>query len=229
MSAVLAERIADAATTPVWADGGRLLIVPFARPHATLSWAPLRGGRARARAVAWRQVSDDELAVGVDPERLLADSLARSGVADAVGLLTARDLSTFEDVRLSDGAHTVRCVATVGLGNALSAGDPPGRLHPVGTINLLCQLPVPLDEGALVEAVALCAEARTAAVLAGGVASRVSGRPATGTGTDCIVVAAPEGLCEERYVGKHTRLGALIGQAVRDATAAGVARWQADQ
>ncbi|WNG37162.1 adenosylcobinamide amidohydrolase [Archangium violaceum] len=209
---------------PSLEGGGRLLVVRFERPHAVLSWAVINGGRRRARAVVWRQVRDDELVPGVDPVALLAASLGESS-EETVGLLTSRDVSTFDDVRLASGALSARCVATVGLGNALAAGDEPGPLRSVGTINLLCQLSRPLSEGALVEAVALAAEARTAALMEARVPSRRSLRAATGTGTDCIVVAAPEGPGGETYVGKHTRLGSLLGGAVREATARGVRRW----
>ncbi|WNG47582.1 adenosylcobinamide amidohydrolase [Archangium minus] len=209
---------------PSLEGGGRLLVVRFERPHAVLSWAVINGGRRRARAVVWRQVRDDELVPGVDPVALLAASLGESS-EETVGLLTSRDVSTFDDVRLASGALSARCVATVGLGNALAAGDEPGPLRSVGTINLLCQLSRPLSEGALVEAVALATEARTAALMEARVPSRRSLRVATGTGTDCIVVAAPEGPGGETYVGKHTRLGSLLGGAVREATARGVRRW----
>ena len=220
----LAADPADLFAPPELRPHARLLVVPFARPHAVLSWASAGGGRTRARAVVWRQVTDAELPPEVDPEALLRASLTEGGLDSAVGLLTARDLATFEEVALRDEAAQVRCVATVGLGNALAAGDSPGPLR-VGTINLLVQLATPLSEPALVETIALAAEARTAAVLEVRVPSRRSLRAATGTGTDCIVVAAPEAPGGARYAGKHTALGALVGAAVREATARGVRRW----
>lgn len=212
--------------TPTLEDGGRLLVVRFDRPHAALSWAPWNGGRARVGAVAWRHVLDGELGRNDDPRALLGESLAAAGLEGAVGLLTARDLASFDEVALTDGDFSVSCVATVGLSNALAAGDPPGPLRSaVGTINLLAQFSTPLAEEALVEACALCAEARTAAMLARAIPSRRTGRPATGTGTDCIVVAAPDEPRGEPYVGKHTALGALIGASVHEACARGIARW----
>jgi adenosylcobinamide amidohydrolase len=179
----------------------------------------------------------------------VAETLARAGLDDAVGLLTARDLTTFDCVTRQAGELTARAVATVGLGNALSAGDPPAAPPPapstpstpstpsmpsmpsmpsiiVGTINILLQVTAPLSDGALIELLALAAEARTAAVLEGRVPSRQSGEVATGTGTDCIVVAAPDdGRAGERYAGKHTALGALAGNVVREAVSRGVHRW----
>lgn len=203
----------------------RLLVVRFDRPHRTLSSAVKNGGLRSASAVAWRQVGNTELDAHTDPEALLAASLAEAGLEEAIGLLTARDLSTFEEVVRSDGGMAARCVATVGLGNALAIGDPPGPLRPVGTINLLCQLAAPLMDAALVEACAIAAEAKTAAMIEADVPSRRTGRRATGTGTDCIVVAAPDEPVGERYVGKHTPVGALLGAAVHEATTRGIARW----
>jgi adenosylcobinamide amidohydrolase len=59
----------------------------------------------------------------------------------------------------------------------------------------------------------------------GAVPRRRSGRPSTGTGTDCIVVTAPDGESGQEYTGKHTLLGALIGGVVHQACARGIARW----
>jgi adenosylcobinamide amidohydrolase len=189
---------------------GKRLFVSLGAPHRCLSWAIVNGGLVQASAVEWRQVDDGEEVYTFSP--------------GAIGLLTARRLDAFEEQQTDE----VRCAATVGLGNALAAGDPPGRFRPIGTINVLVQLARPLADAALVEACALAAEARTAAVLEARVPSRVSGRPATGTGTDCIVIAAPVAVEGERWVGKHTALGAQIGATVREATARGVAAWLAE-
>ena len=216
----------------------RLLVVRFERPHRTLSWAVVNGGFRVASAVVWRQVIDDELGLVVDPGALLTTSLAELGVPDAVGFLTARDLAAFDDVVQVQGELAARCVATVGLGNALTVGDPPGPLRPVGTINLLAQVSVPLDDGALVEACALVAEARTAAVMEANLPSRRTGRVATGTGTDCIAVAAPEGsfgtsLCRQthrprRAAGSHRVQGHVTGRGPLDrrAEARAMMAWQ---
>ncbi|NIZ09129.1 hypothetical protein HCZ97_06765 [Pseudooceanicola sp. HF7] len=47
--------------------------------------------------------------------------------------------------------------------------------------------------------------------------------PATGTGTDCIAVAAPAG--QGRHAGLQTASAEAAVQAVLSATRAGVARW----
>ena len=203
---------------------GRALIVPLDGPHEVISWAIVNGGRRRAPQVIWREVLLGELGPDVDAFALMTETLARLAAPSAVGLLTARDVRTYEDVTVERAGVFARCIATVGLGNALAAGDPPA-LERTGTINLLCRVSVPLSEGALVETCALAAEARTAALLAANVPSGLSSRPATGTGTDCIVIAAPVGADGATFAGKHTACGSAVGAAVYDAVAQGVRRW----
>jgi adenosylcobinamide amidohydrolase len=212
----------------------RLLVVPLGAPHDVLSWAIVNGGRRVAREVVWREVVRGELGPEVDPAALLRRALVEAGLPEAVGLLTARDVRSFDGAEVvdpSDADLRAACVATVGLANALAAGDPPGTGHP-GTINLCVSVSAPLTEEALLESLALAAEARTAAMLAARLPSPLSGRPASGTGTDCIVVAAPVAAASHprlAYAGKHTRVGALVGAAVRDAVARGIARWLEEQ
>jgi len=110
-------------------------------------------------------------------------------------------------------------VVTVGLSNALSAGDPPTAVPAAGTINVCTWVSVPLTSAAMVETLALVSEARTAAVLQRRIPSTVSERPATGTGTDCVVVACPRAPDVDRvgYAGKHTAIGSAVGSSVREA------------
>jgi adenosylcobinamide amidohydrolase len=148
---------------------------------------------------------------------------------DAVGLLTSRRLDAHVDERCEYAGLRARCVTTVGLGNALRAGDPPGASARIGTINTLCSLSCALSQEALLEALALAAEARALAVREAGVASTRSGLPASGTGTDCIVIAAPDLVDAGRYSGKHTALGHVLGAAVHAATRRGVEQWQRER
>lgn len=225
----LPSRIGDAAGSRASVNRrGRWLIVEFAEPQVVLSWAIVGGGLRRARTVAWYEVEERELRPPVDPRRFLRQRLEEGAMAQAVGLLTSRSLDSYVDVQRSYGSWSARCVATVGLGNAVRIGDPPGPTGRIGTVNLLCSLSGALGENALVEALALASEARTAAVLEARVPSAVSGLAATGTGTDCIVVsAAAEGVALE-YAGKHTVVGHLIGAAVSEAIGRGAEVWKAE-
>ena len=203
------------------------LVARFATEHSTASWAIVGGGLRTAWAVAWMQVREAELPPTVDARVLLGDRLAAAGLHGAVGLMTTRDLASFVDATARHGELSARCIATVGLGNALRAGDPPGRSIP-GTINLLCRVSVALSPEAQLEALALAAEARTLAVREAGVPSTRSGLPASGTGTDCIVIAAPRTDDAAGYAGKHTAIGHVIGAAVLEATRRGIERNQRD-
>jgi len=205
---------------------GRWLVARFRDVHATASWAIVGGGLHRTRAIAWHQVTDHELRPPVDALALFRHRLRERDLSDAVGLLTSRDVASYADREATYGDVAARCVVTVGLGNALRAGDLPGSSGRIGTINVLCRVSTPLSPEALLEALALATEARTLAVREAAIASTRSGEPASGTGTDCVVIAAPEDGPGARYAGKHTALGHVIGAAVRDATAEGVAIWK---
>jgi hypothetical protein len=68
-------------------------------------------------------------------------------------------------------------------------GDPATAGMAPGTINLAVVMNQRLSGPAMAEALAMAAEARVAAVQAAGILSTRTKRSATGTGTDCIVVA----------------------------------------
>lgn len=216
---------ADAATFAPVEPRPRQLLVRFGEPHRVVSWAIVGGGLRRAGGVAWLQVSDAELRPPVDAREHARARLAEAELSDAVALLTSRDVRTYEDVHATYQDVTCRCVATVGLGNALRAGDPPGSTGHIGTINVLCQLSVALTDEALLEALALAAEARALAIREAEIASIVSGLPASGTGTDCTVIAAPDTSPRHCYAGKHTAIGYLVGHTVHAAVHAGAAQW----
>jgi len=208
---------------------GRWLVARFGEPHTAWSWAIVNGGRVETEAVAWYFLRAGELTEALDPETLLREALRRRGLGDAVGLLTSRRAGAY--VQGEAECEGIRChtVATVGLSNALRAGDPLSVAQTAGTINALCRVSVSLTAEAGIEALAVAAEARTAAVLESGTESAVSRLPATGTGTDCIVVAHPNSGRPERYAGKHTAIGHVIGLSVYDAVRRGAALWHAEQ
>lgn len=184
-----------------------------------------------SRTAAWCQVATEELGTSVSPREFLRDKFARAGIAgDAVGMLTSADLDGYMDIEKSGSGVSARVIATVGMSNALRVGDPVRREVAAGTINLLCALSARMTKEALIEAMSIAAEARTAAVLESGILSGETGLPATGTGTDCMVLAAPVAPSEAEpivYTGKHTLTGSLIGQAVFEAVRAGCQNWLA--
>lgn len=217
---------------------GPWLLARFAQRQRVLSWAIVGGGLREADVVAWLEVKNADLPPTVDPRALLEQRMRDYGVGSGVGLLTSRKLDAFVDVTRAAqdlsaaGELSARCVATVGLGNALRAGDAPVALRPVGTINIVCCVSVPLSDEALLEALALASEAKALAVREANVPSFATGELASGTGTDCVVIAAPSidrELAAHVYAGKHTTLGYLIGAVVHEAVARGAAAWKVEQ
>ena len=126
----------------------------------------------------------------------------------------------------------VLAVTTGGVeGNAGRAGDPAWYLETetgfedtrgdplapkTGTINSMIFINQALTPAALTRSIVTATEAKSAALQELAVNSRYSMEPATGTGTDQIAVASPltDGF-ELTSSGKHTKLGELIGRAVK--------------
>lgn len=204
------------------------IIVTLPGPHRVLSWALVGGGLCQLSAVVWREVQNRDLGPGVCAQSLLQESLKAVGYPNATGLLTSAPLRDYCAVQETRDGHTAFALATVGLSNALAVGDPPNiKPRSFGTINLLAWFSHALSESATVEALSIAAEARTAAVLEAKVQSRVSEQFASGTGTDCIVVASPSGSNEHAYAGKHTNSGSLLGQTSLAAVRGGISKWRA--
>jgi adenosylcobinamide amidohydrolase len=163
----------------------------------------------------------------VDAKRLFEERRKqRAGDTEGVGFLTGCSLAEFVEKRRDWDELSARCIATVGLRNALRVGDlpSPGVISP-GTINILLQTSFPLSECGSLEALSLVVEARTLAVLEAHVPSGVGNAIATGTGTDCVVVASPlpsSNDSEVCFSGKHTEFGHLIGSCVYDAVSHGI-------
>jgi len=209
----------------------RWLVVSFDEPVRACSWAVVGGGIVQARHVAWLEVRNADLGPSVDPKHLLLERFRAAGLEPGVGLLTSRPVATYTESTVTLHGTTAYCLATVGLGNALRAGDPAVPSPGIGTINLLAYVDVPLSDEGLLEASAIATEAKCAVVLEAGLRSRESGRPATGTGTDCSVVTSAGGgrfTRLETYAGKHTLAGSVVGAAVERAVGEGVHRWLKD-
>ena len=218
-------RYADEACS-VRVDRARVHI-RFSAPQRVLSFAPYRGGYGEAQSVAIWQVTNAQLPLGVDPLALLA-SYMQSLDAGGVGLLTSRSIDKVEFASAEHGGLRARAIVTAGLSNALRVGDSPGPLRTVGTINSVVQVSAPLSFEAAIEALSLVAEARTLAVLEANEPSRRSLLPATGTGTDCIVVCSPVAPTPELYAGKHTAIGHLLGSVALSALRAAVQGWSSE-
>ncbi len=210
---------------------GRFLIVHFPKPQSFLSWAIIGGGRIQGETVAWCEVRNVELPVSMDPKKFLEARFSAEGIQNAVGLMTSRSLDSYVDIEKNLDGISARSIATVGLSNALRVGEPPSQKMGVGTINILCHVSRSLSEEALLEALAVAAEAKTTVILEASCAGILTGEEntVTGTGTDCIVMATPEGHPKLRYAGKHTLIGYLVGSVVMESVRRGVEIWKREQ
>ena len=176
------------------------------------------------RSIVNHQVRTDEYPSEDPAPFLLALARRLQAPAPVVGLMTGVLMERLARYRVRRDALLLECFATVGLSNALAVGDPATYEEKPGTINLIVVLNQPLTEAALVEATAMITEAKTRALFDARVKSTVSDSLATGTGTDCVAIACPDGAPTFRYCGKHTLLGELLGRVVYEAMGEGLRR-----
>ena len=185
------------------------------------------GGFSRARVVANHQVSDDDPRATEAPLWYLRRTIRDLAIdpRGVVAMMTGAHVGRAAYAFAGRGSLLAGAWCTAGCSNALRVGDRAtfGSAAP-GTINLIVALNESFEDGALAEAVQISTEARVVAVQGAKVTSKRSGKPATGTGTDCLVVAAPVGKAAHRYCGKHTVAGELIGRAVLASCARALAR-----
>ncbi|OLP61831.1 hypothetical protein BJF93_19270 [Xaviernesmea oryzae] len=213
--------------TPTITLKNDILAVRFAAQQWMLSWSLTRPGFVQADTVAWLHVSQADLPVGVDPAGLLRGRMAAAGHDAAVQMMTSRDLRRHHAVTRRSGDISAFCLATVGLGNAGRVGHPSLPAAKLGTINLAVQVDQCLDQAGLIESLSIVTQARTAAVM--DIGWTIDNAVATGTGTDCIVVACPTQGLAQTYAGLHTEIGAALGTAVYEAVLAGAREWVAEK
>lgn len=143
------------------------------------------------------------------------------------GIGTAADMENMSKVEKTYNDLTVTALVTGGIEtNGGRVGDPASyveenskieMLKP-GTINILVMIDGAMDAGVLARALVTTTEAKTAAIqelLAG---SNYSNGLATGSGTDGTIVCCNlESKRSYSNAGKHSKMGELIGQAVKEA------------
>ncbi len=192
-----------------------------------LSWAPNRAGFVTARHILWREVRNADLPPDLDVTEWFSAELAARGASQAVAFLTSRHVSCHHDYTVQIGDTTVRAIATVGLSNIERVGHRVDRSgHDWGnwgTINMVIELSTGLTHAAMLETMSIAVQARTAAVIEAGHVLPTG--VATGTGTDCVAVAAPAG--SQIHAGLHTQIGEAVGRAAYTAVSAGISEWMA--
>lgn len=195
--------------------------------HSVLSWAINRPGFCVSRHITWREVRDAEFTFDFDVDGWLATELTKTKRDRHVVLLTSRDVGSYETCSHRIEDITAKAVVTVGLSNGERVGTRrQGQRMQYGTVNIALQLSCHLSQGAMLEAISIIAQARTAAILDHGPTLDGIGK-ITGTGTDCIALACPlsDGHPPNDYAGLHTATGEAIGYSVYNAMTAGITTW----
>lgn len=184
---------------------------------------------ARARSIVNHQVPANPGPLGrvvrkwSDPARYLGELARRLKAASpVVGLMTAVPMKQLVIDREQTALVSIECFCTVGVANAVQAGEEGThkgtmrRCDQSGTINIILVTNATLTTPAMVTAVQVATESKTATLIKNKVRS-ASGRPclATGTGTDAVVIACSlEGQYRVQYSGTHTEIGSMIGRLV---------------
>jgi adenosylcobinamide amidohydrolase len=215
-----------------WRIHDRTLIVELPVPYRVIGWAPLGGGLVRASAILNHRIAMDDRAATEAPRAYLRRVARQLGFdpGRTIAMMTAADIPRAGFATIRRGGLIASAWCSAGCSNALRVGDRATAGTPAaGTINLIAAINRPLTDAALAEALQIAVEARVAAVLDAGIKSVRSGASATGTGTDCVAIAAPEIAAANRagaivYCGKHTLIGETIGRAALRACAAALAR-----
>lgn len=220
------------------------LIITLGGRRRVLSSAPQGGGFRPASYILNHQVETNPIPNSPppqffsDPARYLRKLASRLGAGKGtVGLMTAVPMTQLVTARVSAGRLWVECFATVGVTNAVRAGEWPEtgsyryRRAGLGTINLILITNGSLSNAAMVGAVQVATETKTGVLRDHAVPSWTGLAGATGTGTDAVVIA-----CRLRgqgprhaYSGSHTVMGALVGRVVASCVSHGLAKakkWQ---
>ncbi len=143
------------------------------------------------------------------------------------GISTAAFMENVAVKEESFGGVTVTAIVTGGIEtNGGRVGDPAswveveGKAEEVkhGTINIILHIDGDLTEGTVARALVTCTEAKTAAIQELLAPSRYSMGIATGSGTDgTIIISDGDSKLKYTNAGKHSKLGELIGKAVKSA------------
>ncbi|MBQ4132604.1 MAG: adenosylcobinamide amidohydrolase [Desulfovibrionaceae bacterium] len=206
------------------------LLLRFSRPQQLLS--TLHGWRNGIQAAGNHYNHPDSWATAhaLGLEGMSENCLRMLGIGADRGVLlfTGADVSKYAYVELEDSKDgeelTLGAFATAGVkSNAVRAGHDPGAFWEPGTINLIILSSRRLTPAAMCQLIIVATEAKTAALEDLDIRSSFSGKPATGTGTDNLIVIGGEGPAAS-MAGPHTRLGELAGRAVYQAVLEAVGR-----
>jgi len=203
--------------------------VEFSMPHQVLSSAVLNGGLVDTDHIINLRVSKC-LATPHSPQDALTeycDDANWHGLR--VGMMTAASMASFRMAKESVQGIDIIVLVTSGLANARRVGDRAehrimaAESKEIGTINIIMLTSAKLTGAAMVEAILMITEAKTAALQDAGIMSPISNKIATGTGTDSVAVVNGHGSDTVTYCGKHVLFGEILGRMVTETVASSIA------
>ncbi len=186
------------------------------KPCRILSSAVLNGGFTEAEHILNLKVplKADYCVSPEETLRIFTENLNYRGTT--VGLMTAASMETFTLQKKNFAGSEIAVLITAGVSNARRAGDEADYIDRPGTINIIVYFSGSLTPAAMTEAIMIITEAKCAALQELKTVSTLSGKTATGTGTDSTVVISGNGEDKIEYCGKHTLPGEIIGKLVID-------------
>ncbi|MGC3976042.1 MAG: adenosylcobinamide amidohydrolase [Nitrospira sp.] len=232
----MTEPRANRVSTKHWVADDTLIVDLGARMRV-LSSAPRGGGLRTTRYILNHQVpshppASDSIGNLAHPSHYLRRLAEMHGVElDCVGLMTAVPMTQLVTHREERDGTWVEGFATVGVTNAVRAGEPVRQAQgerigaTAGTINLILVTNGCLAVPAMVGAVQVATESKTGLLRDHAVPSWTGISGATGTGTDAVVVASAlrgHGPWHP-YAGTHTEMGSMIGRVVAECLLQGLA------
>lgn len=196
-------------------------------PHQVLSSAILNGGLTEAEHLMNIRVlktSSCNESADITLQQY-ANNVGINGTV--VGMMTAASMKSFRLEKETVQDIDIAVLVTSGLSNPRHVGDHAeyremaSHQTDVGTINIIVLTSASLPQAALVEAMMIATEAKTAALVDAKILSPVSQKLATGTGTDAIAIVNGHGPSVQ-FCGKHVLFGEVLGRLVKEAVTSSI-------
>ncbi|QGQ46094.1 adenosylcobinamide amidohydrolase [Metabacillus sediminilitoris] len=145
-----------------------------------------------------------------------------------IGMMTAVNLKDVSIVEKEYEGIKILTVITAGVGNAvdITAKKSVDTGIQIGTVNIMVFIDAHLTDGALVNAVQSVTEAKTKAFVDLHIKDPVTQTIATGTSTDCTLVASTQKGEPTPYTGSGTVIGKGIGLSVYQALVDAIGKYE---
>ncbi len=200
----------------------------FSIPHQVISSAVLNGGIVQAKHIINLKVPK-HLTSSESPEITLSKYCTEANWKGiTVGMMTAASMNSFRMAKETVQDIDLIVLVTSGLSNARRVGDSAEyrrmttQPKEIGTINIIVITSAILTESAMVEALMIVTEAKSAALQEAGIMSPISNKIATGTGTDSAAIVSGHGPEKVSYCGKHVLFGEILGRMVINTVASSI-------